>query len=87
MGGRDAKKPSAALISLLEDTMEPKSKTTAMILCWLLGAFGAHRFYLGYTGLGIAQLLTCGGMGIWVMIDLIMILTGKMTDANGNALQ
>ncbi len=67
--------------------MEPKSKTTAMLLCWLLGVFGAHRFYLGHTGLGIAQLLTCGGMGIWTFIDLIMIVTGKMTDSNGNALQ
>ncbi len=59
-----------------------KSKTTAGLLQILLGSFGVGRFYLGYTGLGIAQIavvwLTCGIGGIWTLIDGIMILTGKV---------
>ena len=63
-----------------------KSKTTALILSILVGTLGVDRFYLGYTGLGIAKLLTAGGCGIWWLIDLIQIATGKMKDANGNEL-
>ena len=52
---------------------------TAFLLCWFLGIFGAHRFYLGHTGIAIAQLLTLGGLGIWSFIDLIRIATGSLT--------
>jgi TM2 domain-containing membrane protein YozV len=65
---------------------EPKSWMTALLLSWLLGAFGADRFYLGYTGLGIAKLLTFGGCGLWALIDLIMIIMNKMPDAEGRPL-
>lgn len=50
----------------------------AALLCLFLGGLGAHRFYLGYTTIGIIQLLTGGGCGIWVLIDLIRILTGDL---------
>lgn len=63
-----------------------KSQGTAFLLAYFLGIFGADRFYLGQTGLGIAKLLTCGGMGIWALIDLILIGMGKMKDAEGNSL-
>ena len=66
--------------------MEQKSFTTALILSVLLGGIGVDRFYLGYTGLGIAKLLTLGGCGIWALIDIILIATGKMKDADGNEL-
>lgn len=63
-----------------------KSWIVALLLSIFLGSLGVDRFYLGYVGLGIVKLITCGGAGIWWLIDLILIGTGKMTDANGNAL-
>lgn len=65
---------------------QQKSKIVAGLLNIFLGFFGAGRFYLGYTSLGVAQLLvsvfTCGAGAIWGLIDGIMILTGSVkTDA------
>ena len=56
----------------------------ALLFCFFLGPFGAHRFYLGQIGTAVIQLLTLGGCGIWYLIDLIMIIVGKYKDANGN---
>ncbi|MDD3243394.1 MAG: TM2 domain-containing protein [Eubacteriales bacterium] len=64
-----------------------KSKMTALILSIFLGALGVDRFYLGKIGTGILKLITAGGFGIWWLVDIIMIATGKMTDKNGNSLQ
>jgi TM2 domain-containing membrane protein YozV len=47
---------------------------------------GVDRFYLGYTGLGVAKLLTLGGLGVWALIDFIMIAMRKVTAADGSAL-
>lgn len=62
-----------------------KNKTTALLLSFFLGGFGVDRFYLGYTGLGIVKLITCGGFGIWTLIDFIMIILGKLGPADGSA--
>jgi hypothetical protein len=63
-----------------------KDWLTVLLLCFFLGALGVHRFYTGHTGIGIFQLLTLGGCGIWVLIDFIMILTENYRDADGYAL-
>jgi TM2 domain-containing membrane protein YozV len=69
-----------------------KSKVVAGLLGILLGGLGIHRFYLGYTGVGIAQivvtLLTCGVGALWGFIEGILILvgTGITTDAQGRPL-
>ena len=63
-----------------------KDWLVALLLSIFLGSLGVDRFYLGYVGLGIVKLITCGGLGIWWLIDLIFIATGKMTDSNGNPL-
>jgi TM2 domain-containing membrane protein YozV len=76
-------------------TIPPKSKLAAGLLGIFLGAFGVHRFYLGFTTIGLIQLIlglagivTCGittiASAIWGLIEGIMILTGSIaTDANG----
>jgi ribosomal protein L40E len=64
-----------------------KSFVTALVLSIVLGSLGVDRFYLGYIGLGILKLITLGGCGIWALIDIILIATGKMKDAQGNELE
>lgn len=64
-----------------------KSKTTALIISILLGELGIDRFYLGYTGLGILKLITAGGCGIWWLVDIILIVTGRMKTKDGQELE
>jgi TM2 domain-containing membrane protein YozV len=52
-------------------------------LCLFLGMFGVHRFFNKKYKTGAVQLVTFGGLGIWALIDLVMILFGKFKDANG----
>lgn len=59
---------------------------TTLLLCFFLGGLGVHSFYTKKTGIGIAQLLTCGGCGVWALVDLIMIITENFRDGNGNPL-
>lgn len=67
--------------------MERKSWLVALLLSFFVGYLGVDRFYLGYTGLGVVKLLTCGGLGIWALIDFIMIALNKLPDAKGNPLE
>ena len=60
-----------------------KSFVATLILCLLLGYLGVHRFYVGKVGTGIIQLLTLGGLGIWTLVDLIVIATQKFEDSDG----
>ncbi len=56
------------------------------MMCFFVGFLGIHRFYVGKTGSGIAQILTLGGLGIWVLIDWIMIMCGSFKDSEGKPL-
>ncbi|MFQ5760643.1 MAG: TM2 domain-containing protein [Acidiferrobacterales bacterium] len=69
--------------------MEKSNKgfVPAILLCFFLGALGIHRFYVGKIGTGILQLITLGGLGIWALIDFIMIVTGNFKDKQGMAIK
>ena len=60
-----------------------KGFVAALLLCLLLGGFGAHRFYVGKPLTAILMILTLGGLGIWALIDLIVIATGGFKDSKG----
>jgi TM2 domain-containing membrane protein YozV len=60
-----------------------KSRIAALLLCLLLPGLGIHRFYVGKIGTGILYLFTAGGLGIWYLIDLIMIIVGTFKDKDG----
>ncbi len=64
-----------------------KSFLVAWLLSLFLGQFGADRFYLGYTGLGVLKLVTLGGCGIWSLIDWILIWAGSLNAQDGTALK
>lgn len=57
-----------------------------LLLCFFFGVFGVHSFYTKKTAIGIFQLLTLGGCGIWATVDFIMIIVGSFKDGNGNLL-
>jgi hypothetical protein len=67
--------------------LSDKSKVAAGLLQLFLGNLGVGRFYTGHTGIAVAQLLTCGGCGIWSLIDGIIILVNGGTDAEGRKLR
>jgi hypothetical protein len=60
-----------------------KDWLTAVLLSLFVGWLGIDRFYLGYTGLGIVKLLTLGFFGIWALIDLVLIIMGRLPDSDG----
>lgn len=63
--------------------LSPKSWKVTLLLCFFLGMFGVHRFYVGKVGTGILQLITFGGCGIWALIDFILIALSQFNDGNG----
>ena len=64
-----------------------KVRLVAFILCFLLGGIGIHRFYVGKVGTGILTIVTLFGfLGIWPLIDMVMIIIGKFRDKQGRLL-
>lgn len=58
---------------LYVSSVQLKDPTTMLIVSILVGSLGIDRFLIGDTGLGVGKLLTCGGLGIWTIIDWFMI--------------
>jgi TM2 domain-containing membrane protein YozV/ribosomal protein L40E len=70
----------------LASTAEGKSWFVALLLSIFVGYFGVDRFYLGKIGTGVLKLITMGGLGLWWLIDIILIATDNMKDALGRPL-
>jgi TM2 domain-containing membrane protein YozV len=68
---------------VVDPNKSDKDWLTCVLLSFFLGALGIHSFYVGKTAIGIVQILTLGGCGIWQLIDFIMIVCGSYRDADG----
>lgn len=73
-------------VDLSGNPVSPSSRLVAFLLCLFLGGLGIHRFYVGKAGTGIAMIFTLGGLGIWALIDLIMIAVGSFRDKENRLL-
>lgn len=67
--------------------LSDRSRLVAGLLALFLGTLGMHRIYLGYVTVGLIQLATLGGFGIWAVVDAIRIFVGKVPDAQGRKLR
>lgn len=68
-------------------TESDKGFVPTVLLCFFLGAFGVHRFYVGKIWTGLLMLFTLGAFGIWTLIDFVMIVVGSFKDAEGRDLK
>lgn len=75
--------PGTSLTGTMYGSVSDKRLLPGFLLCFFLGIFGAHRFYAGKVGTGLLQLFTLGGLGIWTLVDLILLVTGNFRDGNG----
>jgi TM2 domain-containing membrane protein YozV len=67
-------------------TLQFKDPTVSLIVSILVGSLGIDRFIIGDTGMGIGKLLTCGGLGIWAIVDWFLIM-GATREKNMQKIQ
>lgn len=60
------------------------SWSTTLLLSVTVGGFGIDRFYLGYWKEGLGKFFSFGGLGVWTLIDLFLVLTGYLTPSDGS---
>jgi hypothetical protein len=70
-------------VAQIPGVVSEKSWLVALLLAVFVGALGIDRFYVGHIGLGILKLITCGGLGIWALIDIILIAVDRIRDKDG----
>ncbi|MDD5093503.1 MAG: TM2 domain-containing protein [Dehalococcoidia bacterium] len=67
----------------IESSVSPSSRLAVTLLAAFAGTLGIHRFYLRKIGTGVLMLVTCGGLGVWALIDFVMAICGEMKDKDG----
>lgn len=75
--------PPVKPIEVVKNTPRQRHFLAAFFLSFMWGTFGVDRMYMGFWGLGFLKLITLGGFGIWVIVDLILIMGGYMRDKQG----
>ena len=65
------------------EAVSEKGFVPTLLLCYFLGVLGVHRFYAGKIGTGILMILTLGGFGFWIIVDMVMIAVGSFKDGRG----
>ncbi len=71
----------------MSEKVSEKGFVPTILLCFFLGVLGIHRFYVGKIGTGVLQLVTFGGVGIWTLIDFVVIVMGNFKDAQGRPIK
>tara|TARA_B110000003_G_scaffold275737_1_gene319277 strand:+ start:169 stop:936 length:768 start_codon:yes stop_codon:yes gene_type:complete len=69
------------------DELSDKEFLPTLLLCLFVGMLGVHRFYVGKIGTGVAMIFTLGGLGIWVLVDFILICIGSFRDIEGRVVK
>jgi len=71
----------------MERMTSSKNRLTTFLLCFFLGYFGVHRFYVGKSATGILYIFTFGLFGVGILVDTIVILLGAFTDSEGETVR
>ena len=72
-----------------EKLLDSSTKTNSIdwlalfLLTFFVGVLGVHRFYVGKIGTGVLMLITLGGLGVWFLVDLLLVVTGQFTNKDG----
>ena len=72
-----------------EKLLDSSTKTSSIdwlalfLLTFFVGVLGVHRFYVGKIGTGALMLITLGGLGVWFLVDLLLVVTGQFTNKDG----
>ena len=72
-----------------EKLLDSSTKTNSIdwlalfLLTFFVGVLGVHRFYVRKIGTGVLMLITLGGLGVWFLVDLILVVTGQFTNKDG----
>ena len=66
-----------------QTAVNDKNFVLVATFCFLLGAFGVHQFYCGKIISGVLMVLTIGGLGIWALVDFVIVCFGEFTDSQG----